>query len=179
MSGKATFSERDEEVRNQMNEEGIDMDIVGAEDIWENGVNALRTTRGDSGGEVVLPNERLAVIWKRIFRVQFLDGAWRSQDETGALRHPKAYSNAKIRVDKSLSTPTFRCSTTHEKIRSPLKHFDPVPKYYGSMIYAVRILTGNDDYGMEELKDDLKLIEKMEYYLGDRENCSRCNPEIY
>lgn len=179
MPTESTFEDRDNAVRNQLEEEGIRFEIVGAEDIWEDGIDALRTTRGNKGGEIVLPNERLAVIWKRIFRVQFTDGGWRSQEGTGALRHPRAYSNAKVRVDTSLNTPTFRCSTTHEKIRPPLTHFDPVPKYYGSMIYAVRILTGNDSYGINELKEDLHLFENMEYYLGKEENCAQCNPDIY
>lgn len=178
MSDKS-FEERDAEVREQMEEDGLSVFDAYGEDIYEAGVDAIKTSGGRRGGRVILPNERLAIFWRRVFRVQFTDGGWRDTETDFQMEHPFAYSDAEIVVDTSRSVPRFEAYETHEKMETPLNHFDPVPQFYGDMIYLIRLHTGDDSYGMDELKDDLRTFDSMEFDVADKENCSKCNPEIY
>jgi hypothetical protein len=178
MSQKS-FEERKEEVTEQMEEEGLSKGDAYAEDIFKNGLDALNLSGKRRGGEIVLPNERLAILWRKVFRVQFTDGGWRDTTENRQMEHPFSYADARVEVDTSRSVPLFKGFETHEKMKSPLDHFDPVPQFYGDMIYLIRMYTGDDSYGMTELKNDLQVFEKMEFDVAPKENCSRCNPDIY
>jgi len=178
MSGKS-FEDRDEEVREQMNENDMSVHDAYAKDVFEDGLSAVDMSGGRRGGRIILPNERLAVLWRKMFRVQFTDGAWRDTESNFQMEHPFAYSDAEIIVDGSRTAPQFESYETHEKMETPLNHFDSVPMFYEDMIYIIRMMTGNDDYGMSELKSDLRTFDNIDFDVADVDNCSRCNPDIY
>jgi hypothetical protein len=178
--GEMTFDERDSIVREQMKEEGLGSTFdVSARDVFTDGLNAIYMSGGNRGGCIYLPNERLAVLWRKMFRVQFTDGAWRDVNTDFQMEHPFAYSDAEIEIDSSLKNPKFESYDTHEQMETPLNHFDVVPQFYEDMIYLIRMFTGDDSYGMEELKQDLRLFDQMEFDVASVENCSQCNSEIY
>lgn len=174
------FETRVQEIEESMSEDGLNTVTCGSyEDIYTDGIDAIKTSGSSRrGGEVRLPNERLAVLWRKMFRVQFTDGGWRTQ-ENKQMEHPFEYSNAKIIIDSSLSAPEFKSYQTHEKMKPPLDHFSVVPNMFDEMVYIVRLLTGDDSYGKDDLKDDLQCFEQMSFNVADIENCSRCNPNIY
>lgn len=178
MSEKS-FEERDAEVREQMSEEGLSVYDAYAEDIFEDGLAALKLSGGRRGGKVILPNERLAVLWRKVFRVQFTDGGWRDAPENRQMEHPFAYSDAEIEINASRSTPRFEAYDTHEEMGTPLNHFDPVPMFYGDMVYLIQMFTGDDTYGESELKEDLRKFDRMEFDVASKDQCSQCNPDIY
>lgn len=174
-----SFEERDAEVREQMNEEGMSVHDAYAEDIFNDGLSAIKMSGSRRGGRVILPNERLAVLWRKVFRVQFTDGGWRDASENRQMEHPFAYADAEITVDSSRSAPRFEAYDTHEEMETPLNHFDPVPMFYDDMVYLIRMFTGNDSYGMDDLKDDLRTFDRMEFDVASKDKCSQCNPDIY
>lgn len=186
-----SYSERDSKVRADMNDENKSTPEVSAEDIYEDGIDGLDTSRSRNGGRIILPNERLAVFWKKVFAVQFTDGGWQATNKSESsgrnrrhygrhqMEHPFEYSNAEVVVDTTRTTPKFECSTTHEKMCPPEDHFDPVPHLMDDMVYLARMLTGDDSYDMADLRADLQLFEDMEFRIAAVENCSKCNSEIY
>lgn len=179
MSEKS-FSDRHAEIVEQMNEEGMSVhNSYNGKGVYEEGLDSINMSRGRDGGRVFLPNERLAILWYHVFRVQFTDGGWRDTESNFQLEHPFSYSRAEIVVDTSRGYPRFESSNTHEKIDTPLNHFDVAPQFYEDMVYLVRLYTGDDSYGMTELKEDLRTFDNMEFNVASIENCSRCNPNIY
>ena len=151
----------------------------GYEHIFNEGLDQCNLNGSRNGGELIVPNKRLALLWRCFFRVQLTDGGWRSQDSNHQLQHPFVYSTAQIQIDPSRTYPKFTGYTTHEKITSPKKHFDVVPEEFSKMVYAIRLAFNSDDYGYDDLMDDLAIFEQMEYVIGEKENCSQCNPDIY
>lgn len=188
------FQNRVQEIKENLKEEGLGyMNAVGSyEDIYREGFEAVKTSGGRNGEHIILPNKRLAVIWRKVFRVMFTDGGWRAIDKdenrlnkTSAsnkpqqMTHPFAYANAKITIDESREKAKFKAYSTHEKMTTPREHFEKVPEFYGDMIYIVQLLTGRDDYGKDELMEDLEAFENMEFDVADISKCSKCNPDIY
>lgn len=175
-----TFEERDAEVREAMEEEGYSVyEAHSGKELFEEGIESLDLSRGRKGGKVILPNERLAVFWRRIFTVQFSDGGWRDTESGHQFEHWKPYAHAQIVVDKSRTYPKFECYHTHEKMDTPLNHFDSFKLPLNDMIYYARILTGDDSYDMSDLKDDLRLFDNMQFNVADIEKCSQCGQDIY
>jgi hypothetical protein len=175
---KESFEGRDEYVREQMNDEGMSVYDAYAEDVFEDGISALNLSGSRRGGKVILPNERLAVFWRKVFRVQFTDGGWYDADRNQQMEHPFAYADAEIEIDTSRSAPKFTAYDTHEEMETPMSHFEPAPMFYDDMVYLVRMFTGDDSYGQDELKDDLRVFENMEFDVADAEECSVCNPDF-
>lgn len=187
----SSFKEKVKEIKENLKEEDIGyMDAVGGyENIYENGLEDIRTSKSRSKGEIILPNKRLVVIWEKVFKVQFTDGGWRATDRDDEninrrnhpqqMVHPFAYAKADIKVDESRDKAKFSSYNTHERIVPPTEHFDCVPEFYGDMIYLVQLLTGRDDYGKQELMEDLKAFEDMDFDIADISKCSDCNQEIY
>jgi hypothetical protein len=175
-----TFEDRVTELKEQFEESG-DLDPTyasGYEPLFQNGFDSVSLSGGRKGGELKVPNRRLAVLWRKVFRVQFTDGGWRDVDKNRQLAHPSAYSQAKI-VSTSATVPEFKSYTTHEQITTPLQHFDPVPQFYNKMVYLIRLTFDRDEYTKSDLMDDLRVFDDMRFQLADIENCSQCNPEIY
>lgn len=176
---KKDFEERVEEIREQFIEEGLNTGGMGKfEDVYNEGFSAIDTGRRRAvSGEIYLPNKRLAAIWRKIFRVQFTDGGW-STIEGRQMEHPFEYSDAAITVRQG-GQPLFKSYETHEKMEPPLEHFSGVEFMLDEMVYLVRLMTGDDSYGRDELKEDLRKLENMEFDVASIENCSKCNPNIY
>lgn len=189
MTEAETAEDRAEEIKSDFKDEGLSVFDAKDYDLFEDGFDAVRTSGRHSGnragGRIILPNKRLAMLWRRSFGVQFTDGAWRAYDDnsrrTGPnqMEHPFAYSNAEIVVNESRSTPRFECYHTHEKMVPPREHYNKVEMFYADMVYRVRMMTGDDSYDLDDLKDDLDLFEDMEFDIGSVDNCSKCNPDIY
>lgn len=184
MSSATTGEERADEIKDDFaNEDGLSVFDAKDYDLFTDGFGAVKTS--GSGGRIILPNERLAMLWRREFRVQFTDGGWRAvnsgrrQNRTQQMEHPFPYANAEIVVDASQRYPRFEAYETHEKMETPLEHYSEVEFFFGDMVYRVRMMTGDDSYGLAELKEDLRLFESMEFSVSDWEKCSQCNPEIY
>jgi hypothetical protein len=179
---KMTFEERDEEVREGMEEDGMSgpFDVFGESVYCMPLSEAIDLDGGNRyGGRIVLPNERLALLWRKVFRVQFTDGGWKDAERGRQMEHPFEYASAKIEVDTSRRTPRFKSYETHEEMAPPTEHFDVVPNMYNDMVYLIRLFTGDDSYAMDELKEDLRLLEQMKFDVASIDNCSRCNPNIY
>ena len=177
---ESEFEARQNEIRESFEDEEqlYASHARGSEHIFEGGLGHFDLSGGRRGGHLIVPNERLALLWKSCFRVQLTDGGWKNQDGE-QLRHPFSYSDAKIEVDTSRQYPEFTGYTTHEKITPPEEHFQIVPSEFSSMVYLVRLAFGIDDYGYDDLMDDLRLFENMEYTLAEAEMCSKCNQNIY
>lgn len=159
------------------------------QDVYENGLDAIDLSGDRKGGKVILPNYRLAILWRKIFAVQFTDGGWMAVEDEGAdrksrisrgkhqLEHPFAYARAEIEIDNSRKYPLFESYTTHEKIGTPIDHFDRVPDFFTKMVDLISLV--EEDYDKDDLMDDLKLFDNMEFHVNSIKKCSTCNPDIY
>lgn len=116
-------------------------------------------------GRIVMPNERLAVLWVDELLGQLSDGAWENY-WAGRLDSWQDYYALRITIDEDASYPVFRHSRIEDDLPDFLarrdRHDDDLVDVIGERMAEYVQEYGYPDYDEEDVRDDLRILNDAE-----------------
>lgn len=150
------------EVTEALQEDGVDTSWVSEYDVkrirsardgdWD---DFLATYANSEGVEITFPNKRCAVLWVAEIAGQISDGAWENRNWSFG-NSWKDLTCARLYIDEDLEEA--ESEGQHENL-GYLRMANRHEEMLGRMAFHVRAALDLDDYGIEDVRDDLRAIK--------------------
>jgi len=173
MEGKHTNHEIDQKIKQQCesvahmeaieNMDGADVSFLSdysVRNAMDRRNDEAGTVRDHSeGGELHVPTEAQAVLWTEELSGQISDGLYENDRRLGNGNWEK-FSYADVIVNESIDQPKFKYESGSVETLMLERDVTEHDGLVGRMLFWIRMMTDQDGYDVEDLREDLSQLEQ-------------------